>query len=110
MVCTLKLESDLGQKARHLIAKIGEVITGGDREITALQRNFISQIPAFFGASCVPVGLVGVKGVEGRLRAHLVTHIVEDEELCLCTDVTSVGDAGGAQVGLCLCGNLSGVA
>ena len=77
MVCTLKLESNLGQEVRHLIAKIGEVITGGDREITALQRNFISQIPAFFGASCVPVGLVGVKGVEGRLRTHLERLISE---------------------------------
>ena len=96
MVCTLKFESDLGEEVRHLIAKIGEVITGGDREITALRRNFISEIPAFFSASCIPVGLVGVKGVEGRLRAHLVTHIVEDEELCLCADVTGVGDAGGA--------------
>ena len=109
-MCALKLKTDLGQEVRHLIAQIGEVIAGGDGEITALRCDFISQIPTFLRASCVPVGLVGVKSVEGRLRAYLVTHIVEDEKLCLCTDVTGVGDAGGAQVGLGLRGNLSRIA
>ena len=109
-MCTLKLQSNLGQEIRHLIAKIGEVIAGGDGEITALRCDFISQVPTFLRASCVPVGLVGVKSVEGRLRAYLVTHIVEDEKLCLCADVTGVCDASGAQVGLGLRGNLSRVA
>ena len=110
MVGAFKGKSDLGQEVSHFITQVGEVISGGDREVSALDGNLVPEVSTRLAASGIPVGLVRIESVEGVLRTHLVANVVEDEELGFCSDVAGIGNSGRTQVSLGLGSDLARVA
>ena len=110
VVGAFKGKSDLGQEVSHFITQVGEVISGGDREVSALDGNLVPEVSTRLAASGIPVGLVRIESVEGVLRTHLVANVVEDEELGFCSDVAGIGNSGRTQVSFGLGSDLARVA
>ena len=113
VVCTLQVEASVAQVAAHFVAQVLVVVVWSGREVAALWTGFVAQV---WGAvevglgTAVPPALFGVNLVEGLVHLGGVAHVVEEVELCLCTEEAGVCDSGGVQVLLCLAGNVAWVA
>ena len=109
----LQNQAHLLQVGHHVVAQILVVVNGRYREVALLDPVLEADVvgPVLLDVDArVPRSLDGVDLVEGALHAVLEADLVEDEELGLGSEGGRVGDAGGAQVGLRLGGNLPGVA
>ena len=94
---------------RDVVAQVGLLVDGGDREVAALVGGLVAEVAALFGAARVPGALLGVDRVEARVLLHLVAHVVEDVELGLGGEERGVGDAGRGEVLLGLLRDLARV-
>ena len=109
VVRALELEARVDQLEADVVAQVGLLVDGADREVAALVRGLVGEVSALFDAAGVPGGLVGVDRVEGLVLLHLVADVVEDVELGLGGEERGVGDAGRREVLLGLLGNLARV-
>jgi len=92
------------------VAQIAVVIGGSHREVAALGLDLVAEVATLFFAGAVPAGRLRVHRVERAVPVGLVTHVIENVELGLGSEVRGVADAGGAEVCLSLPRDVAGVA
>ena len=94
VVVRLDADADPAERIGHLAAKVVVRVGGTHREVAALEARLVSQV-RFFEPGRVPSAFDGVHLIESAVLVLLVTHLVEDEELRLGTDVAGIGYARG---------------
>jgi hypothetical protein len=94
VVVELARDAEALEREHHLGAEVVESVRRRRWEVALLGARGVAE-PRLAG---VPVPLGGVDQVVRGVRAEVVVHLVEDEELALGAEVRGVGDPARAQV------------
>ncbi len=113
MVSPLDGQTDAGQVANHVVAKIGEMVYRGYWEVATLVLHLVTAVAAAIGvrlSTAVPSTGFGIDVVEAGVGPGLETRRIEDVELGLWAHERGIADAGRSQVVLSLARNVARVA
>ena len=97
VVLAFDADAELFHHQAHFGADVLLGVPRGDRKITFLVSDFVTQIGQFL-PSRVPNGLPGIDLVESAVAFGVELDVVEDEKFSLRSENGAVRDAGGSEV------------
>ncbi len=108
VVLHLYFHADLAQGEHHLSAQVLQGVGRWAGEVASLEAHLVAEIRRLL-APRVPFALIRIDVVVAKVRALRIADIVEDVKLHFGTEVGSVGNPRGAQVGFRFLGDIARV-